>query len=182
MSTPAQAAPPKKDERFVHFLARESRFVLRIVVIGALAATILSMVSLWYLAIIPAIFLLVAYAALLMVREVEHRTEEPGTGAPPTPLVAEIETIHDEPGEPLNAEQFRLVARESKAGLWILLGVAVAAICFALVAIFAFDLISPQFLLLAAFVLFAYILLVMAPVWIGAIEDDIEDQQAARQR
>ncbi len=179
MTTPADTTP-QKEERFVHFLARESRFVLRILVIGALAATILSMVSLWYLAIIPAIFLLVAYAALLMVREVEHRTEEPGTGAPPPPVVAERETIHDEPGEPLNAEQFKLVARESKTGLWILLGVGVAAICFALVATFAFDLISPQFLLLAAFVLFAYILLVMAPVWIGAIEDDIEDQQALK--
>jgi hypothetical protein len=179
MTAPANITPGK-DEGFVHFVARESRTVLRILVIAALAATVVSMVSLWYIAVIPAIFLLLAYAALLLVREVERRTYEPGNSGPPDPVVAEHETIHDEPGALLNPEQVKLVARESKTGLWILLGVGVIAVSLALVAIFTVDLIEPKFLGLAAFVLFAYILLVMAPVWLGWIEDDIEDQQRSK--
>ena len=45
----------------------------------------------------------------------------------------------------------------------------------ALAAVFATGFVPPKLLMLAAFVLFAYMLLVMAPVWLGWIEDDIDE-------
>lgn len=162
-------------EGFVHFLAREGRVVLRWTVIASLVATIVTMATFFWFAVIPGIFLLISYACLLMVREVEHRSERHDLDHAATPTT-HVEREQSPPTE-VDPVNMALMKREGKTGLWILAVVGIAALTLAGLAIFAGNFMSPGVLAIVAFVLFAYMLLVMAPVWLGWIEDDIEDEK-----
>lgn len=181
MATPTPISRSSQDahegEGFVHFLAREGRVVLRWTVIALLIATIITMATFFWFAVIPGILLLIAYAMLLMVREIEHRSEhreEGDTAAIAARAAAEEDQSMPEEVDPVD---MALVKRESKTGLWILAVVGVVALVLAGLAIFAGKLVEPKLLVIVAFVLFAYMMLVMAPVWLGWIEDDIEDEK-----
>src|SRR5690554_4073458 len=65
----------RKEESYIHFLARESQFYLEIIIIASLIATIVLMISFFFYAFIPLIILLLAYGLLVLANVIERSTE-----------------------------------------------------------------------------------------------------------
>jgi hypothetical protein len=162
----------KRDEGFLHYMAREGRHILRWIIGISLVAIVVCMVTIWFAAIIPAIILMAAYVLMVIAREVERRSDaecdakfEEATVAKTTDVVEDH--AEDDQLAPAQAE---LVYRESKTGFIIVIAVMLAA---ALIAFILFDL---KLLAIGALVLFAYMMLIAAPLWLGWFNDDIEDE------
>jgi hypothetical protein len=165
-----------ENEGFLHYLAREGRVLLRWTIGISLVATLAVMVSpMLFLAPIPALVLLVSYVLFVLTREVERRAD---------PHAERIIAQHDTAGDAevvedaaeldqLPPKTMNIVRREGTHGVAILVAVMVIALLIA-----AFFL-PWEVVLLGAFVVTAYMILVATPVWLGWIEHDIEVQQGA---
>ena len=64
-----------------------------------------------------------------------------------------------------------IVRRESKTGIYIVIAVMLSALLIASI-LFEFQVVA-----IGALVVFAYMLLIAAPLWLGWFNDDIEDEQ-----
>lgn len=161
------------EEGFLHYLAREGRVALQWTIVLSLIATAAMMVTpFWFLAFIPAGILLASYVLLTITNEVERRSDEEAHEVlerSETAVVGDIEHDAAEDGK-LHPRDARLVKRESKAGIAILAGIMVIALLFA-----AFKL-PAQVVAIGAFVVFAYMLLIAAPFWLGWFNEDIEHE------
>lgn len=161
-----------RQEGFLHYVAREGRTALRWLVGVCIVAIVLLMVSpgFFFLAAIPALLLLAAYVLLILTNEVERRSDSEAHDALAryeTAVVDEVVDDHtdDDQLEPVNAE---IVKRESRTAIAIVVAVMITAV---LVAGILFDW---KVVAIGALVVFAYMLLVAAPLWAGWFNDDIE--------
>ncbi len=178
-------APPAQEEGFLHYLAREGQSKLRIILIVCLIAMVVLMVSpLWFAASVPAVILLAAYILLVLATEVERRTnsraqaadmqrsgaEDVAAAAERGATATDVDVFEDQAdADQIPPDQAAIIRRESKIGVAIFLSVLLIAL---FIAGIAFPL---PVLAIGAFVVFAYMLFVAAPLWLGWIEDDIEE-------
>ena len=72
----------ERSEPYLHFLVREGQLILRILLLMSVAATVGLMVTIFYLAIIPAIFAIVFLVLLLVANRAEESTRDPESPAP----------------------------------------------------------------------------------------------------
>lgn len=161
-----------REEGFLHYLAREGREFLRWTIGACLIAIVVCMVTIWFAAIVPAVILLVAYVLLVLANEVERRSDVQAHAVlelRESAIASDIINDEAESGQ-LAPVEAAIIRRESKTAIAIIVSVSLAAL---LIAAIAFP--SPV-LAIGAFVVFAYMLLVAAPLWLGWIEDDIEDE------
>ena len=181
--------PDAQEEGFLHYLAREGQSKLRIILIVCLIAMVALMVSpLWFAASVPAVVLLAAYILLVLATEVERRTNSrmqagdmqrgdagdvaaaADRGATVTVTATDVDVFEDQAdADQFPPDQAAIIRRESKIGVAIFLSVL-------LIALFSAGIAFPlPVLAIGALVVFAYMLLVAAPLWLGWIEDDIEE-------
>ncbi|MEE8153838.1 MAG: hypothetical protein V3T53_02635 [Phycisphaerales bacterium] len=155
-------------ESLTHFAAREGQLVFRWVAIGSAAVTVAIMVVFWFWAIIPALVFIASLCLLFVANEVEARTtrgSQPQTALPETQasVVSHDESHRDE--IPMS-----IVVRESKTALKIVVGAGVAALVLAAIAF------GWQWLGFGTLLIFAFMIFVMAPVWLGWMYDEIEEE------
>jgi hypothetical protein len=177
MESPIDTPRPEsagREEGFLHYVAREGRVVLRWTIGACLVAIVACMVSpgFFFLAVIPAIVLLAAYILLLLANEIERRSDSVAHEALERAETAGFVDVVEDHAEDdqLEAVQAEIVKRESRVGITILVAVLIVA---SIIAFVIFDL---KLLAIGAFVLFAYMLLIAAPFWLGWFNDDIEDE------
>lgn len=155
-------------ESLTHFAARESQLVFRCVAIGSAVATVATMVVFWFWAIIPALVFLASVCLLFVANEVEVRTTRGSQSntvlpQPRASAMSDDESHRDE-------IPMAIVVRESKTVLKIVVGIGVVALVLAAIAF------GWQWLGFGTLLIFSYMILVTAPVWLALIEDDIEEE------
>lgn len=158
-----------------HVLLQEWQWLLRAVVAVSLIATVTMMVTIFYWAFIPAIVLLVSYLLLMVVTGLERRAKQIAetTGFVEAPLdhAASVQPERDERGR--RVLPFWITRREAAIGWEIIAGTAVSAV------ILALFLLPLEWVLLGSFVIFAYSLFVLAPVWLGWITTETDREEDA---
>ena len=155
-------------ESLTHFAAREGQFVLRWVAIGSAAATVATMVIFWFWAIIPAFVFLTSLCLLFIANEVEARTTQGSQSNTPLPQPQGSAVSFDESHR--DEIPMSIVVRESKTALKIVVGAGVAALVLAAIAF------GWQWLGFGTLLIFAFMIFVMAPVWLGWMYDEIEEE------
>jgi hypothetical protein len=173
---PHQDSP--REESYLHFLLRESRVALQWIAILSLIATVALMMTFFFWAIVPAIALLVSYGLLLIANDLQQRVEirDEKSGG----LAARVVTLENQaapPGEiaePLWDEEKGPDAVVRRRLTWIGIEVVIGAALLALLA--AAILFHWRIVAIAALVLFAYIIFVMTPIWLGWMEEDMNDE------
>lgn len=166
----------REREGFLHYLAREGRTGLRWTILGCIIAIVVCMVSpgFYFVAVVPAVVLLFAYVLLQFAGVVERRSDVVAHNIlerSETAMVADVTDDHAEDHQ-LAPEHSHLVKRESKIAVGIIIAVMLTAVLIASI-VLDFKVVA-----IGAFVVFAYMLLIAAPLWLGWIEDDIEDTSA----
>jgi hypothetical protein len=165
------------EESYSHFLAREVQIVLRWVVFISAALVVLLMFTFVWFAVLPAAVMIIAYGLLLIADFAEYRTYRPGyPGHEEAPAAEAMAAAADR----TMVERERIAAavhlrlRRTIAG--IVGGAAIAAL--AVVGfIFGRDPALRPVLGIGAMILFAYILLVAAPFWMGWIEEQADEEK-----
>jgi hypothetical protein len=127
----------------------------------------------WMAAIIPAAIMIVSYVLLILTNEVERRSD---VTAHDRLEHAETAIHHDVIDDHAEDDQIAevptaIIKRESKMGFVVLACLLVAALIFAAVKL------PWEVFAIVTFVVFCYMVLIMAPVWLGWFENDIEIQQ-----
>jgi len=168
------------DEGVVHYFASESQTALRWVVRGLLLVTAITMVTFWFWAILPATLLVITYLLLLLAREVERRSRSATAASAPAPSVATPEitssiTVEQVHPEDLPAGDDETVSMPLLRHEVLVISSGVAAVLIIAIVLATIFFGGPMALLAGLF-FFAYILLIGGPVWLAAIEDDIEDE------
>ena len=165
-----------------HFVLHEVQLILRLVVAASIIATVGMMVSIFYWAFVPAVILLVSYLLLMIINRFEQKAREQAIATGHSDAAgAPIEST--EVKAPERDERGRIVLpfwatkREATIGWEIIIGCTVAAF------VLAFALLPAEWVLLGMFFIFCYMLLVMAPVWLGWIteETDREEDELRRE-
>ena len=164
-----------REEGFMHYVAREGRVFLRWTIVACIAAIVLCMVSpgFYFVAVVPAIVLLLSYILLVLTNEIERHSDVEAHDVLERAESATVDDVVDDHTEdhhvhPLSVQ---IIKRESKTVIAIVAAVMLTAV---LIAAILFDF---QVVAIGAFVVFAYMMLVAAPLWLGWIEDDIEIEQ-----
>ncbi len=161
-----------REEGFLHYIAREGRSALRWTLVLCMIAIIACMVSpgFYFVAVVPALILFVAFVLLVLVNEVEARSDVQAHEILERRETATVVDVVDDHAEDhqLQPVQAELVKREGRTIAIILAAVMIIA---TLIAGIFFN---STVVAIGAFVVFAYMLLVAAPLWLGWIEDDIE--------
>lgn len=163
-----------REEGFFHYVAREGRVVLRWVMVIAAVCTVITMMSpMLFLAPFPAGVLLAAYLLLLAADQVERRSDAVAHAALERREVAidgdKIDDhTEDDQVAPVPAA---IIRRESMHGAIALGAILVVALVYAAIKL------PWEVFAIGAFVVFCYMIMVAAPVWLGHFESDIEIQQ-----
>jgi hypothetical protein len=137
---------------------------------------VLSMIVFFPIAIVPAVLLLAAFIVLMIAHVIERRTLQPGD--PHDETAEDQQRLHRE-GVVLRADpdiarkqriQEAVEAKSRRTIVGIIVSIAVAAL---VIAVLVF---GRQFelLMIGGFILFAYMLLVATPVWLGWLNDEAE--------
>jgi membrane protein implicated in regulation of membrane protease activity len=163
-----------RDEGFLHYVAREGRVALRWVMGVCMALIVLFMVSpgFFFVAVLPAIVLLAAailYYAASVVEARSDREAHEVVERHEVAVVGDVVEDHTEDDQ-LAPQEAQLVKRESTIAL-IMIGCALTAAI-----IVAMFLLPWHVTLLGVFLLFAYIIFISAPFWLGWFNNDIEDE------
>ena len=179
-------------ETALHFYAREGQVVARWAVWGLAVVTVVTMVTFVFWAIMPATLLIVAYLLLLVANAVERRCRRPGASAPDAGEAVAAEAVVVDDPDAADAAEGRAEVEAGRLGepvrpwerarvAWPLLrhetlvisaGVVAVLILATIIAAILFGF-GPM-MVVAAFFLFAYIMLLTSPVWFAALEEDIE--------
>lgn len=170
---------PERQESFVHFLAREIQWILRILVIVSAVTTVLLMFTIFYWAILPAMILLAAYCLLLIADYIEFRTHKPGdpgweavevperAATAAETRIAEVAAAEHEASEKVRDA---VKARLTKTIIGILASIGLVAI------IVAGIFLGREVVALGGMILFAYWLFIAGPLWLGWLEDEAEEE------
>lgn len=166
--------PRSRAEGFVHFVAREGQFALRVIIMALIALTALTMATIFYLVFIPLILLVAAYALLAACNRVESMTrrgdEAESAEASLERMIEPSENNPDDPAWKQPIVPVRVLRHELKLGVEIMFGIGVAATVMAVI------LLPAEALLVGAVVVFCYMMLVLAPVWLGWLTEDFEHE------
>lgn len=159
-------------EGFIHFLAREGQLALRWAVGLSVAATVLTMIVMFYWAILPAMAALFFYILLLISDFIEGRTQQPGDPvndivAPERGIEERADLIEDPQQHHVTMQVRRRLTR-TVAG--IVIGIAIAAVMMAGI-LFGIELLA-----IGGLIVFAYWLLIAAPLWLGWLNDEAEEE------
>jgi hypothetical protein len=172
MTIPHRAV--RRRETALHAFVHEWQTFLRWTVLLLLVATIATMTTFYFWAIVPATMAAFAYVVLLVTNELERRSDRRGAeGSAGAMGRAESDerTVAGAAAEDEHVVAMPLVRHETTVvtvgGLALLVIAAIVA-----AAIF-----GGWMMLFAIPFLFAYIVLLGLPAWLAAIEDDIEDEQ-----
>jgi len=171
-ATTQQQVP--QEEGYLHFMAREGRTVLRWVGAISLVLTVATMVSpMWMAAIIPAAIMIVSYVLLILTNEVERRSDVTAHDRLEQAETAMDRDVIDDHAEDdqLSEVPTTIIKRESKMGFIVLACLLVVAL------IFAFIKLPWEVFAIGTFVVFCYMIFIMAPVWLGWFENDIDLEQ-----
>ena len=179
-------------EPWLHAFARESRNMLRLVVLALMLATVITMVTFPFWGIFPAILLLLAYGLLWVANIAEHRSRtgmmrcnlpaiehEFDRVAPvdADELAGECEAEErTETPEALKEIPVSTLLKESISAAEIVIGAAVAA---TIVAALMFHW---TMLAIAVLFLFPYMIILLAPVWLGSFSRELQDQEIRQQQ
>jgi TRAP-type mannitol/chloroaromatic compound transport system permease large subunit len=167
---PDIAAAPA-EESYIHFLARECRVLLRWVVMFLAVVTAVTFSTLFAWALLPAFLLLGAYMLYRVADRVEVRTRHAGDPTGDTTLV--VETEHED--DPITVSEFeRREISQAVQGRVTRIVLVVALAVMVLAVVVAGMVFGGELMLLGTLILFAYMLLVAAPMWLGWVEDDAE--------
>lgn len=181
----ARSSSPSR-EPWLHAVARESRAFLRGVVIVLLLATAVTMIAFPFWGIFPAILLLLAYAFLWLANIAEHRSrtgwhiaarEEPelsGVDADEAEGEQEAAAGHHETPAAMEEIPMSTLLKESITGAEIVVGVAVASV------IVAAMLFHWTLIIVALLFLFPYMIILLAPVWLGWFSRELQDEDLKR--
>ena len=148
--------------------------------VASLLTTVVLMVTIFYLAIIPAFFALAFFVMLLLANRAELSTRDPEAPAPrdwaegplPGEPVAKVDSEVEEKAEVTKAVQHRL----NRIGI----EVVVAAIVIAVVMgglTFGWSKVA-----FGALFLFGYVILVTTPVWLGWMEEEVEEEVSSHEQ
>jgi hypothetical protein len=186
MTTMNAFSADQRREPWLHTIARESRNILRVLVGALIIATVVTMVAAPFWGAFPAILLLLAYGMLWIANIAEHRSrigkhvpiDEAAQMSPVDVDELESERQADTPVETPEAMKeipLSIVLKESITFAEIIVGFAVAAV------IVAALLFHWSLLLIAALFLFPYMIILLAPVWLGGFSKELE-RQARREQ
>lgn len=162
-----------REEGFLHFLAREGRITLRWTMLVCVMAIVVCMVSpgFFFVAVIPAAVLLIAYVLLVLANIVERRSDHEAHAALERAETAsgfsDVVEDHTEDDQ-LQPNQAEIVKRETRIG-FIIVGVALL-VGLAVATVF----LPGRVIAIGAFVVFAYILFITLPVLLGWFNDDVD--------
>ena len=169
---------PPHEEGYLHYLAREGRWALRWCIGLCMIGIVVTMVSpIWFVAFIPAGVMFLCVVLLVIANAVEKRSDVEAHDElerAETATVMDVTEDHAE-DDRVGVVAGQIVKRESKTGVVILCVALLAALLVAFLAIGqgVFLRIFP----ILALVVFAYMILLMAPVWLGWINQDIENEE-----
>lgn len=175
MNAPVEFAPQtdlNAREGFLHYIAREGRIVLRWTMLICIVAIVVCMVSpgFFFVAVIPAGVLLLAYMLLLLANLVERRSDRESHVALERSETAGVNDVVEDHAEDdqLTPDHAEIVKRETKVALAIiggtlLIGLGVAAIFLPI-----------HVVAIGAFVFFAYVMLITLPVLLGWFNNDVD--------
>lgn len=172
------AAPP---EPYLHFLAREGQLVFRVLLFLSLAATVALMVTIFYLAIIPALFAVGCFVMLFLADRAEESTRDPA--APPPrdwadgPLPGEAAAPVDGRDQQQQREVTKAVHhRLTRVGIEVV-GAAIIISVVMCGLTFGWDKLA-----IGGLFFFGYIILLTTPVWLGWMEEEAEDEVLAHEK
>lgn len=170
-SSPREANP--REEGYLHYVAREGRWALRWCIGLCIVGIAITMVTpLWFVAFVPAGVMLLCGILLIAANFVEKRSDRVAHDVLERAETASTEGVVEDHAEDDRVEPVtqKIVQRESKTGIVILFVIVLAAL------LIAFIFLPTPVFAIGALVVFAYMLLLMAPVWLGWFNDDIEDE------
>jgi 4-hydroxybenzoate polyprenyltransferase len=162
-----------REEGYLHYVAREGRWALRWCIGLCIVGIAITMITpLWFVAFVPAGVMLLCGILLVLANYVEKRSDRAAHEVVERAETAPIQGIVEDHAEDDRVAPVtqKIVERESKTGLVILFIVVLAAL------LIAFIFLPTPVFAIGALVVFAYMLLLMAPVWLGWFNDDIEDE------
>jgi len=169
-------ALPTHHESSLHFFAREAKLVLRWAVFVFGAATVLTFMTFFFFAIIPAIALVAALALLMIAHAVEQQSMKPGD--PHDETAEDQRQMRQEAmvvaADPDAAQKQRIEEAVERKTARIVAGIIVCVAVAAL--IIAGAMFGRELFIIGGFILFAYMLLVATPVWLGWLNDQAEDE------
>lgn len=179
-STP-QAFTERREESYLHFLARESQLFLEILIVVSLVMTILLMVTFFFFAFIPVVVLLLSYGLLVLANAIERQTD-PGT---PT-LQGGLEGAVARAGKPEQASpkytrwgirsESALRRRLFRVAVEILVGAGLLALVMATIVL------PVELVTFGVVVMFAYIVFISAPFWVAWLNDESSDEERRQAR
>jgi fatty acid desaturase len=168
-----------ENESWLHLTARECRGVLRWIVGGSAVVTVIAMFTVFYWAILPALVLLISYCVLIAANQLERRSHGPHQGGLEQALVAAEQAAVAAEADPEQREKKvidkAVDGKITKTVIAIVIGAAVLSVILGVVVAWHYT--GWPTLALGAMILFAYIILVGAPVWLGWIQDEAEEEQ-----
>lgn len=175
-STGAASREPAHHESALHFFAREAKLVLRWAVFIFGAATVLTFMTFFFFAIIPAIALIASLVLLLIAHSLEQRTVQPGD---PHDETAEDQARTKQaaatmPPDLEAARKDRVEDAIERKSARMIAGIIVSVAVVALVV--AGAIFGRELFIIGGFILFAYMLLVATPVWLGWLNDEAEEE------
>jgi peptidoglycan/LPS O-acetylase OafA/YrhL len=169
---------PPHEEGYLHYLAREGRWALRWCIGLCIIGIVVTMVSpIWFVAFIPAGVMFLSVVLLVIANAVEKRSDVQAHDELERSETATVDDVMEDHAEDdqVGPVTEHIVKRESKTGVVILCVALLAAL---LVAFFAIGQgVFLRIFPILALVVFAYMILLMAPVWLGWFNQDIESEE-----
>ena len=171
------------EESLTHYFIHDGKLIMRWASIVLAGATIVTMFTFAIVAIIPAILFGVALLGLYLTTILEQRTaHKPDDTIVDAGEASQAGTVAKADGGALSEEDddgdesdvpMRIIKRETMIVVEVLIGVG--ALAFVLAGL----LFGWEVLGIAALVLVAYMLFVTAPILLGWLEDDVEEERHA---
>lgn len=187
------------DDTVSHFAAKELLILLRISVALGIAATAVTMATFWFWAWVPAVILLVCFAALLLCHNVEQRTRREKfeqelavwrereaelrmtqLADPAAPPEAGHSPDEAAPTSELDIVPMPVLKREMWMGVEIVVGLGLAAVGVVIAGLVTGHL-ERDLVLLATGLFVVYGAFVMGPVWLGWFGDVDEAERRKEQ-
>ncbi len=169
------------EESLTHYFIHDGKLIMRWASIVLAGATIVTMFTFAIVAIIPAILFGVALLGLYLTTMLEQRiARKSADNIVDAGEASQAGTVAKADGDALSEEDddgdesdvpMRIIKRETMIVVEVLIGVV--ALAFVLAGVFF----GWEVLGIAALVLVAYMLFVSAPILLGWLEDDVEEER-----
>src|SRR4029453_106906 len=116
-----------REEGFMHYVAREGRVFLRWTIVVCIIAIVICMVSpgFYFVAVVPAIVLLLSYILLVLANEIERRSDVEAHDVLERAETATVDDVIDDHTDDnqIQPVSFQIIKRESKTVVGIVAAV-----------------------------------------------------------